>query len=455
MSAAIGLDLARETIVALSSAPGVGALSIVRLSGVDAHAIATQLCRNSLPAVRMAGVRTICGLDDEILDEAVVICYARPRSFTGEDSVEIICHGGWVTAARIVKAAVSVGARPARAGEFTQRAVLNGRLDLLQAEAVNDLIRAESSAGAKQALGQLDKGLSERILKIRQEILHLEALVAYEVDFPEEDDGPQDPERLKRGTANAIESIERLMATAPKGELVRQGAVVAIIGRPNVGKSSLFNALLGRQRALVSEIPGTTRDAIEAVLDVMPVALRLVDTAGLRETVEPVEQLGVEMSREYLQNADVVLACGDSVESLDMAMASAKMARGKVVPVWMKNDLPYEGVERTATHAVRVSSKTGEGLAQLIHEASGVVTEGLRAQVSCLPAITHARHQNILERARGELIAFHDLWCTRAVPITVSAVHLREAARILEELIGPVEMNDVLESLFSTFCVGK
>ncbi len=444
-----------ETIVALASASGVSALAIVRLSGVAAHDIGRRLSRAGLPRVRRAGLRTIRSPGGEILDRAVVICYTGPWSYTGEDCVEITCHGGWVTPARIVKAAVEAGARLAEPGEFTRRAVLNGRLDLLEAEAVNDLIRAESSAAASQALRQLDGGLSGRILAIREEILRLEALVAYEIDFPEEDDGPVDPERVESATETVVESVERMLATAPIGELVRQGVVVAILGPPNVGKSSLFNALLGQRRALVTEVPGTTRDALEAVLDVMPVALRLVDTAGLRETGDVVEQLGVAVSREYLQSAHVILACGDSRETLATVAASTKRTNGRVLLVRTKSDLGNDGENAGEFDGITVSAKTGDGLESLIRRVSKIVEEDVEVRAVDSPGITHARHREILLRAREELLAFCELQRLRSVPATVSAVHLREAVRVLEGLVGLVDLDEVLGTLFGTFCVGK
>ncbi|OYV71957.1 MAG: tRNA uridine-5-carboxymethylaminomethyl(34) synthesis GTPase MnmE, partial [Gemmatimonadetes bacterium 21-71-4] len=330
---------ATDTIVAAASAPGVGALAVVRISGMAAGTIAGRVLCGELPAVRRATRMMLRDSGGETLDDAVVIRYEAPHSYTGENLVEFVCHGGWVTPARLVVALVEAGARPALPGEFTRRAVLNGKLDLLQAEAVNDLIRANSTAGARLALGQLDGGLSRRISILRDQIIELEALMVYEIDFPEEDDGPIDNARIENATQDLISALDRLVATTPVGELMRQGALVTIIGAPNVGKSSLFNALLGRNRALVTEFPGTTRDALDAVLDVSPIPLRLVDTAGLRDTTDLVEALGVAVSRDYLMRAQVVLACGDSTERMANALEAARAASGVVIPVLTKSDL--------------------------------------------------------------------------------------------------------------------
>ena len=447
-----------DTIIATATAPGIGALAVVRLSGQTAHTMADRLIVGGLPPARAVTLRTLRAPSGEVLDEAMVIRYDGPRSFTGEDSVEIICHGGWVTAARILRAAVEIGARAAEPGEFTRRAVLNGKLDLLQAEAVNDLIRAESTAGAVLALRQLDGGLSQRIAGLREQILELEALVAYEIDFPEEDDGPVDPARIGRAIDAAVAATDQLIATTPTGELVRQGAVVAIVGPPNVGKSSLFNALLGRRRALVTDIPGTTRDALEAMLDVMPIPLRLVDTAGLRESTDIVEQLGVAVSREYLEQAQVVLACGDSRETLAMALASAMAGSEtteRVVPVWTKSDLNGAEEAMNETNVFHVSAVTGAGLDRLITHVSALAGVQAGAPAPDSPVVTHTRYRQVLLRARDELLSFREARAGASLPTTVSAVHLREAVRILEELIGAVDIDDVLGKLFSTFCVGK
>ncbi len=443
---------AEDTIVATATAAGVGALSIVRISGPNSRTIIGGLIAGELAPARVAGLRTLRTEGGELLDEAVVIQYRGPHSYTGEDAVEIICHGGWATATRITRAAVDAGARPALPGEFTRRAVLNGKLDLLQAEAVNDLIRAESTASASLALRQLDGGLSKRIQQLREDILGVEALVAYEIDFPEEDDGPVDGRQIITATNAVLDSIDDLVDTTPVGELVRQGATVAIVGAPNVGKSSLFNALLGRKRALVTDIPGTTRDALEAVLDVVPVPLRLVDTAGLRESTDEVERLGVAISREYLEKATAILVCGDSGETLEEALAHAQaVAAGLVIPVQTKRDL--EG--REVPEAFGVSAFTGEGLDALVAHVSSLVSRNVGLPDPDSPVVTHARYRHVLTEARGELVAFRDARKDGAIPATVSAVHLRESVRLLEEMIGTLDVDEVLGRVFSSFCVGK
>ena len=446
-----------DTIAAIATAPGRGALSIVRMSGPHALEIARGLASTWPSRARHATLTRLRGDDDEPLDEVVLVFHAAPASFTGEDVVEITCHGGPVIASTILAALAARGARPALPGEFTRRAVLNGKLDLIQAEAVGDLVDATSRAAQRVALAQLDGSLSRRIARLRDDILALEALAAYDIDFPEEDDGPIPAARILDATRQAIDDIDALLATAPAGEVVRQGAVVVIAGAPNTGKSSLFNALLGRRRAIVTDIPGTTRDALEAVTEAGGWPIRLIDTAGLRDTTEMVERLGIEVSREYLEQAHVVLACGDSEATLGDAMqAVAAASRAPTIAVRTKADLlPRRARAGLPAAQLAVSAETGEGLPDLV----GAIAAALRDSKGPLeldaPLVTRERQRFALDNARAELTQFQAAFSARRVPAVVSAVHLREATRHLEELIGVVDVEDILERVFASFCVGK
>jgi tRNA modification GTPase len=449
---------ADDTIVAIATAPGRAALAIVRLSGPRALEMGAQLVHPWPSAARHATLARVLDTNGVVLDEGVVVFYQAPASFTGEDALEITCHGGSIAPAAIAAAFVSAGARPADAGEFSRRAVLNGKLDLLQAEAVGDLVDATNRPAHRVALAQLDGGLSRRIVALREHILELEALSAYDIDFPEEDDGPIPAHRILAATDRVISELDQLLATAPMGEVVREGAVVVIAGAPNVGKSSLFNAMLGRRRAIVTEIPGTTRDALEAVTEADGWPIRLIDTAGLRDTTELVERLGIEVSREYLEKADVVLVCGDSESNLrEAAGAVNKIARRPMVEVRTKSDLmpATERARQDGRGPLRVSAESGEGLRDLSRRIAETL-QSTKGELSLdAPVITRERHRFALERARAELQEFRDAWKTRSVPAVVAAVHLREATRELEELIGAVDVEDVLDRVFRSFCVGK
>jgi tRNA modification GTPase len=445
-----------DTIVAIASPPGKGALGLIRLSGSSAFAIAQKHVTPWLPKHRVVQLCTVH--DNGVpLDTAVVTLFAGPASFTGEDTVEISSHGGTVVPVSIVAALTRSGARQADPGEFTRRAVLNGKLDILQAEAVGDLVDAQSTAMQRAALHQLDGGLSRRLLQLRENLIELEALIAYDIDFPEEDDGPISRERIATETEGVLSTLESLLSTIPIGEIVREGAIVVIAGPPNVGKSSLFNSLLGKSRAIVTDIPGTTRDALEAVIESKRYSLRLVDTAGLRETADPVEQMGIDVSERYLSSAHIVLACAETTAALDRTTAAIAEAftTAPVIAVQTKADLVANRDELHVPNAVAVSAETGQGLPELIEAVDQVIAERYGEIDPDLPMLTNARHTHALTSALAEVHAFKQSWGEQHLPATVASVHLRAAVHILEELIGAVDVEDIFDRIFRTFCVGK
>jgi tRNA modification GTPase len=384
----------------------------------------------------------------ELIDDCLAACFPGPHSYTGEDLVEISTHGGLVVPAAALGALVAAGARPAEPGEFTRRAVLNGKMDLLQAEATADLIDAGSPAQRRRALQQLERGLSDRLAALRSEILELEALIAYDIDFPEEDEGPVSLERV-RGAWSAVRGrVADLLKTAPEGERLREGALLVIAGRPNAGKSSLFNALLGTERAIVTEIPGTTRDAIEAHAVIEGFPFRLVDTAGLRESDERIERLGIEISKRYLDAADLILFCRDRDED-----ALPDVGDTPVVEVVTKADLPSRPSARPSIRP-SVSVVTGAGLPELRRRLAEVAFGRLLALGDVEPVVTRARQRAALDRALLELDAFWDARA-RGVDAAAAATHLRAAVLALDDLIGAVTPDDVLDRVFAAFCVGK
>lgn len=453
------LDLS-DTIVAPATPAGRGALAIVRLSGPAAHSIARLAVARFPEAPRVATLSAIHDAEGLELDEALITRYDAPASFTGEDAVEITTHGGLVVPATVLAALIARGARLAVPGEFTRRAVLNGKLDILQAEATGDLVNATSRAGQRVAVRQLDGGLSRRVLALRDQLIGLEALIAYDIDFPEEDDGPIAPARITTAANAVVDALGALIATARTGELVREGALVVLVGEPNVGKSSLFNALLGERRAIVTDIPGTTRDAIEAVIDTPRLPLRLVDTAGIRDALDPVERLGVEVSTSYAARAAVVLACGDSAASVDAIVATLRgRVTAPIVGVRTKSDLATaelvsKGIKFSGP-TVAVSSETGAGLNQLIELAAALAAPDAVIDDASAPLLTQQRHRFAIGRALDETRAFLAAWQGGLVPAPVAAVHLREAVTALEDLIGAVDVEDVLDEVFRRFCVGK
>ncbi len=452
-----------DTIVAQATAAGRGALALIRVSGRGAHEICKAALGRWPERPREALLTHLLDAHGAVLDECMVVRYDAPASFTGEDMVELSVHGGLVVPATVVATLIERGARQAIGGEFTRRAVLAGKLDVLQAEAIGDLIDASSRAAQRVALGQLDGGLSRRVLALRDEVLAVEALVAYDIDFPEEDEGPVPQARVLDAVARAVVSLEGLLATARGGELVREGALVVLAGAPNVGKSSLFNALVGRNRAIVTDIPGTTRDAIEAVVDSGSWPLRLVDTAGLRQAADLVERLGVEISEDYLRRAAVVLACGDSYDDALGALRTARSLTGApVLAVRTKADIAAASADELdalrkagAAEAIAVSAETGRGIRELEQCIDAVISREVGAVELDAPILTQARHRYAIETAQSELESFRTAWQERRLPATVAAVHLRQAVTVLQDLIGAVDVEDVLEQVFSRFCVGK
>jgi tRNA modification GTPase len=445
-----------DTIAALATAPGRGAISVVRISGADADTIAGRIVDPWPIKPRHATLCRILNPEGKhVLDQALVTLFVAPDSFTGENLVEISGHGGHYVPAILLETLLTCGARHALPGEFTRRAVLNGKLDITQAEAIGDLVDARSGAMHKTALAQLDGGLSRRIAALRNQLISVESLIAYDIDFPEEDDGPISRDRIMSEVEVLLMSLDRLLATVPLGEMIREGAVVVIAGLPNVGKSSLFNALLGQSRAIVTDIPGTTRDAIESFLETSQWPLRLVDTAGLRESSDVVERIGIEVSEKYLGWANVVLACGDSDQSLaDTLTALEGKTAAPVVRVRTKGDLgSHNGV--STNYDVRVSAETGEGLSSLISKIDEVLSKSIGSIVVDTPILTRSRHIHGITQARAEVAAFGDAWKEGMLPAPVAAVHLRAAAIALESLIGAVSTEDVLDRVFSSFCVGK
>jgi tRNA modification GTPase len=442
-----------RTIVAVSTPSGRGALAIVRVSGRDVAAIAAALLSPVPTVARRATRCTVIDATGNAVDDVIAIRFVAPHSFTGEDLLEITTHGGVLTPTLVMAAAVAAGARMAEPGEFSRRAVLNGKLDILQAEAIGDLVDSRSLAAHTLAIRQLDGGLSRRVGELRQQLLQLEAQLAYDIDFPEEDDGPIPRERIGSSADQLLSALNALLSTGNQGALVHDGAVVVLAGAPNTGKSSLFNALLGESRAIVTEVPGTTRDAIEAVLDTPRWPLRLVDTAGIRETGDLLERMGIEVSSRYLARADIVLACTDTPESSSLVDELQRLTTAPIVTVRTKADLLSDSDQIDT--AIAVSASTGKGLGKLLQLIEDRLTARHGVLALDAPVLTRARHRAAVTEATDELREFVDAWNLGLLPASVAATHIREAGRALSTLIGAVEIEEILDVVFRTFCVGK
>ena len=434
----------QDTIFALATPPGRGAIAVMRLSGPGVDAALTALGATRLKP-RMASVRDLAYAGDHI-DQALVLRFVAPHSYTGEDSAELHLHGGRAVVEAASGALIALGVRPAEPGEFTRRAFQNGRMDLAQAEAVADLIDAETAAQARQALGQLDGKLSETYAGFRLDLLHALALVEAEIDFPDEDV----PDNLARTAGPVLdrlaEDLRRAVDTGRRGERVRDGYRIVLIGETNAGKSSLFNALVEREAAIVTPIAGTTRDVLDADLVIGGYAVTLSDTAGLRESVDPVEAEGVRRARMRAEQADLrlwVRAPGDPE-----GVAAAYARPGDLV-VANKADLggsvPSGGFER-----IEVSSRSGEGLSLLHDWIATRLAQDLSG--ADFPAVTRERHRLRLNEALEAVEAGR-----RALDAgpEMAGEDLRRAAEALSRVTGAIGVEDILGEVFSTFCIGK
>ena len=462
--------LCQDTIAAIGTPIGKGAIGIVRISGKNSLSILKSMFRTKSGKKvetfeeRKMHYGTVVDQSGEAIDEVLGVYMKAPKSFTGEDVVEIHSHGGIVVVRKILREVLKRGARLAEPGEFTMRAFINGKIDLIQAEAINQLIEARSEVAAKLALKQLEGDLSKKIREIRDFLLETKAYVEAAVDFPEEEIEIIESSRVKERLLKALEEIKNLVETYREGKLIREGVKVAIVGRPNVGKSSLLNALLQEERAIVTEIPGTTRDVIEETITFRGLPLRLIDTAGIREAKERVEQIGIEKSRKKLKEADVILFLIDGSTRLtdeDRKILSEIKNRKNVILVINKKDLGLKfncrkAQELKLNRCVEISAKTGEGinkLGELINQMVMLEPETVLGSEEAI--ITSERHRELLEKARDSIEkALETLESGIESPEFLS-LDIDDALRYLGEIIGEVTNEDMYDIIFSRFCIGK
>jgi tRNA modification GTPase len=454
-----------DTIAAIATPPGEGGVAIVRISGIDAEAIAGRIfVRAQNNPARLNSHKLYHGRirdpqNQRALDEVLLTVMRGPRSYTGEDVVEIHCHGGALVVRHVLGLVLRQGARQAEAGEFTKRAFLNGRMDLTQAEAVLDLIRARTDKGAGLALQQAGGALSRWVGELREELIDILVQVEAAIDFPDEE-----IELLRRpeliGKINSlVKKLDVISATYDWGKLFREGARVCICGRPSVGKSSLLNALLGEDRVIVTPIAGTTRDVVEESLNLNGLPIVLGDTAGIRDSDDEIERIGVGLSRQHLASADAALIVldGSQESSIEDRTLFDDLTDKRVLIAINKSDLPQR-LDLTelspfvqAAHVQFVSAKTGEG----IHELKESLRELLLdTEIEAPVVITNERHRTALRRSAGALRQAATSLGEQLAPEFV-AVDLNEARKALEEITGLIDNEDVLERIFSNFCVGK
>lgn len=455
-----------DTIAAISTALGEAAISVIRISGPDAIPIADRIYKGKkslmdAPTHTVHYGHIVHPKTNETIDEVLVTILRAPRTFTREDTVEISCHGGMIPVQKVMEAVLSAGARLAEPGEFTKRAFLNGRIDLSQAEAVIDLIRAKSDRAAKVALQQAEGKLSRLIRRLRQEILETLAHLAVNVDYPEYDAEVMTAQFLKERSLAIKREIEKLLQTARQGKILREGIATAIVGRPNVGKSSLMNALAHENKAIVTDIPGTTRDVIEEYVNVRGITLRLLDTAGIRETEDLVEQIGVERSRKALEQADLILLVlnyNEPLQEEDRRLLS--LAKGMTAIIIVnKIDLPQK-LDLDEVRAlvgdqpiVLLSVKEDRGIEDLEKAIHDLFFTG-QIETAETTYLTNARHIDLLEKAKEsveEVISGIEM----GLPLDMVEIDLKNAWQYLGEVIGEAVAEDLIDQIFSQFCLGK
>ena len=441
-----------ETIAAISTPTGEGAIALVRISGPEAIALADRIFRGrEKPSVFASHVQHLGEIveDGQMLDQVVVSVHRAPHSYTGEDLVEISCHGGVLVTARVLEVCLRAGARAARAGEFTERAFLNDKMDLTQAEAVIDMIRARTDLALRSATEQLEGRLGAAIKTIRDELIALLAHIEASLDFPDEDVAPDNAPTLRARLDSVREKIGALLATAARGRLMREGVRVVIYGATNAGKSSLLNRLLGYERAIVSELPGTTRDTIEEAISLRGVPIRLVDSAGLRDSADPLERAGMERTERSRQTADLLLHLVDA--SAPPPENFADKADATELLLLNKADLP-EHKDWKSCGALRISCVKENGLAGLDEQIlARIGAEHLEAESS---VAINARHRDCLRRAL-EACDRAEATFAEKHSLEYVVVDLRAALEAVTEVIAAESDDAILDSVFAQFCIGK
>lgn len=455
-----------DTICGIATPLGEGGISIIRVSGSDSLKIINKIFKgkNACDILDMKSYTMryghICDINSKFEIDEVIISYMKgPRSFTAEDVVEVNCHGGVVSTGRVLEEIIKAGARIAEPGEFTKRAFLNGRIDLSQAEAVMDIIRAKTDLSMKSAVMQSNGALSKEIGKLREYMLNTLALIEYSVDFTEDDEEPDEtiPIRVQEQLTIAIKDMNKLLEGANEGRIIRDGLKLAIIGKPNVGKSSLLNCLLKEKRAIVTDIPGTTRDIIEEFISLDGIPVKITDTAGIRETEDEVEKIGVERSREKIDEADLIVLMLDSscpLESEDREIID-KVKDKKYVVLMNKNDLEKKISDediKDLKNVIYISAKTGFGIDELKEKVKELFFNGEVDSESMI--ISNNRHKQALYRALENCQEALDRVKSNEY-LDLISIYVTSALKALGEITGSELEEDLINKIFSEFCVGK
>ncbi len=463
-----------ESTICASATPGFGAIAVIRVSGPDTFKIVEGIfapsthgkaLQNQMPNTIHHG--TIQD-QEKVIDEVLVSLFKSPHSYTGEDSIEISCHGSTFIQQKILELLVSAGAEPARPGEFTQRAFLNGKMDLLQAEAVADLIAAESEGAHKVALQQLRGGFSDKLKILRGQLLHFTSMIELELDFSDEDVEFADRKQLINLIGEIRLLIDELINSFKLGNVLKNGVPVAIVGRPNVGKSTLLNAILNEDRAIVSEIEGTTRDSIEDTINLEGINFRFIDTAGIRETAEPIENLGIRRTYQKIGQSSIVLLLAEVSDDFAIIQKSLEAIRQQMVDeskhlvvVLNKSDQISEkdllGIQKSIRlqqneHCISISAQQQENIDGLTALLLYIVNVGTIKHQDVM--ISNIRHYNALKSASESLMRV-SAGLTSALPSDLLAQDIREVLHFMGEITGEVTTDEILGNIFKNFCIGK
>ncbi|WP_408955305.1 tRNA uridine-5-carboxymethylaminomethyl(34) synthesis GTPase MnmE [Natroniella sp. ANB-PHB2] len=457
-----------DTIAAISTAVGEGGIGIVRISGPEAIEIVEEVFKSKKDKSLLEADsytahygKIVDPRSQQVVDEVITLVMKAPKTYTTEDIVEIDCHGGSIVVQKILDVVLHMGARLADPGEFTKRAFLNGRIDLAQAEAIIDLIRSQTEVGLEVAIDQLEGGLSKKVNQIREDIISLLAHLEATIDFPEDEIEDFNPEQLADRIDGAVKKTNELLETSQRGKILREGLEVAIIGKANVGKSSLLNALLRENRAIVTEVPGTTRDVIEEVINIDGIPLKIIDTAGIRKTEDKVERIGIEKSEKFLKRADLILLVLDISQEITtedrelMELIKSKQTVVVANKFDLNNNLDLEAIEEFLPTApiVKTSAIENEGVNKLENVISDLIFSGdVRATNQTL--ITNMRHKNALDRTHQRLLDVRETFEKR-LPNDFITIDLRAALEAIGEITGDTIGEDIIDQIFADFCLGK
>ena len=445
-----------DTVAAIASAPGVGAVSLIRVSGPDAIEIADKAlrCKGGLKSQpdRYAALAKVINADGHVVDEVLATSFQGPRSFTGENVVELACHGGVLVTRRVLERLLECGARSADPGEFSRRAFENGKLDLTQAEAIMDLISAQTDMAMRAAHEQLTGRLGDQSEALRESLLGVVAHIEAYIDFPEEDIDPDTGAAMLKRIDDVLDGISKMLSTAEQGRIIREGVRTVICGEPNVGKSSLLNALLGYERAIVSDVEGTTRDTVEEVVNVQGIPVRLIDTAGVRESSDKIEQQGIVRSEQQIELADLILEVVDGSKPGERLLTEEQIGGRHHLLVVNKSDLGQDDV--WADHkSVRISCREDHGLDALADAISDELLLSESAWGGHAMAI-NARHQDCLKKAAESLGHAREAM-ELGTGVEFASIDLREGLEAIGQIAGRVDTEEILGVIFGSFCIGK